>query len=456
MNTSMPLPTPLAPTALLALAFVLMPFGRMVEIPLLALSIWGLVCLSRGFPEKAAGWMLTLALFTLLFFAPMLIALPDAVMLEKSLVTTIGALRFPLFVFALLWMAHAFSDPHSYIDRSLGLLGAVVAFLLFVWCLDGALQVISGRNILGYGRGEGYINGVFGEDDNIKLGATVALLMPMGLVFLEGRQRLGAAFLLLLLALGIVLLSGKRAAWIVSAVELAVLAAFFLKAKRLSRKYLSLGAVVLLTMSTLVFFNSDWVNQRSVSLARAATDPSYAALNEASGKRLPIWTTALAIAKDNWLNGVGPRGFRFAYPSYAEEGDHWSAPAGAAGGSRASHAHQLLLDLAAETGLFGILSYLVTLYLLFALWTRADSVERRRALPFAASLCAMLFPINTHPGWYSSWSASFYWLLLALYLLALSRPSKVDEDDAEANSNAPSSTASQFVQGNGAPVDDEQ
>ncbi|MEM6302055.1 MAG: O-antigen ligase family protein [Pseudomonadota bacterium] len=439
----MPLPIPLAPSALLALAFVLMPFGRMVEIPLLALSIWGLVCLLRGIRVKEVRVPVPLGLFAVFFIAPMLIALPDAVLLEKSLVTTIGSLRFPLFVFAVLWMAHAATDPQRYIDKSCTLLGAVVALLLLIWCLDGTLQAVSGQNLLGYGRGEGYINGLFGEDDNIKLGITVALLMPMGLVFLEGRQQLGAAFLLLLLTLGIVLLSGKRGAWIVAAVELLVLSTFFVKTQRLNGKHLSLGAVVLLVMSTLVFLNSDWVNQRSASIARAATDPSYAALNEASGKRLPIWTTAVAIAKDNWVNGVGPRGFRFAYPTYAQEGDKWSAPAGAAGGSRASHAHQLLLDLAAETGSFGVVSYLATLYLLIRLWLRADASQRRLALPFAASLSGMLFPLNTHPGWYSSWSASFYWLLLGLYLLAISRPSALIADGLKPLSNDRPSTEAQ-------------
>ena len=149
----------------------------------------------------------------------LLLALLDALNMEKSLLTTVGALRFPLFAGAVLWWVNTFSTTsdrpglEEFAARTLRLLGAGVAVLRCLWCADAWLQFLTGENSLGYGRGEGYINGLFGEDDNIKLGLTTALLMPLGVVYLAREHSIAAAFLLLAFVASVVLLSGKRAAW---------------------------------------------------------------------------------------------------------------------------------------------------------------------------------------------------------------------------------------------------
>jgi O-antigen ligase len=155
-------------------------------------------------------------------------------------------------------------------------------------------------------------------------------------------------------------------------------------------------------------------------LVEAVENPDYEALNRASGRRLPIWSTALRMGADNWLNGVGARGLRYAYDDYAASGDEWAQPlADGRPGTRASHAHQLLLDLFSESGVFGLLGYLAIVAVLLRLWHDGSAAARSRALPFGLALCGMLFPINTHPAWYSSWSSSLLWLFIGLYLLAL-------------------------------------
>ncbi|MEM6605453.1 MAG: O-antigen ligase family protein [Pseudomonadota bacterium] len=415
----MPLPQPLAPITLLALAFVFMPFGRMIEIPLGLLAIFGALCLRRGLSlQRGVHWSGLLAL-TLLFLTPMLLALPDAVALEKSVLTTLAAFRFPFFACALLWFAQQAEDQNSFIQSSINLLGLVVSVLLTLWCADALLQFVRGENILGYGRGEGYVNGIFGDDDNIKLGQTVAFLVPLGVVHIGRRAGLAAALLALLLFLSAVVLSGKRGAWVTVIVELFALAAYYYWRGYFSVKRLAGVAIVVAALVSALFLNSDWVKQRSSVLAQAAADPSYEMLYLASGKRLPIWSTAVQMAKDHWLNGVGPRGFRWAYTEYADPEDHWREAAGAAGGSRASHAHQLILELWSETGIFGLLSYVGILVVLFTLWRGATDTARARALPYAVALLGMLFPINTHAAWYSSWSAAFFWLFSALCLFAL-------------------------------------
>jgi O-antigen ligase len=170
----------------------------------------------------------------------------------------------------------------------------------------------------------------------------------------------------------------------------------------------------------LAFDSSEWVRERSVVIVTALDEPDYATVNKATGLRLPIWRTAVAMGEAHWVNGVGPRGFRYAYADFASETDTWARPAGAAGGARASHAHRLLLELWSETGVFGLAGYVALVTLLWASWQRADAQARSRALPYAVTLLGMLFPFNTHLAWYSSWHAQLLWLFIGVYLLALS------------------------------------
>lgn len=407
------------PLTLLLLALVLLPFGRMVEIPMGVLSILGVLVLLRGPSMRSGAPWVALGLLFLAFCLPMLFALPDAVALEKSVISTIGALRYGLSCCALLWFYQSRTEPLRAQKQLLDAVMLCAALLLAIWCLDGLLQFFRGTNILGYGVGEGYINGIFGDDDNIKFGITVALLLPLGLV---GVQRFLPAWLLpvfLLLTLTLIVLSGKRAAWVATLVELAGFAAYYLLRGRLAlQRALLLGGGLCIAVG-FAYSSSEWVQERSEVFAQAFQERDYATLNRASGKRLPIWETAVRMGQSHWVNGVGPRGFRFAYPEYASASDHWAKPDGL-GGTRVSHAHQLLLELWAETGSLGILGYLVFCFLLVRLWWRASPACRYRALPFAIALLGVLFPINSHQAWYSSSAALFLWLLVGLYLFALS------------------------------------
>ncbi|MDP5071013.1 MAG: O-antigen ligase family protein, partial [Congregibacter sp.] len=330
-------------------------------------------------------------------------------------------LRYGLCCAALLYWDHSTAEQPSERDYLLRILGLTVAVLLTLWCLDGLYQFVTGHNILGYGVGEGYINGMFGDDDNIKFGIAVAFLLPIGLVYALRAWPGVAVGGFLLLVVTLVVLSGKRAAWISVLVELSALGIYYFFRGRLG--LLRVASFLGVTVFALVFAysSSDWVRERSVVIVAALDEPDYATVNRATGLRLPIWRTAVAMGEAHWINGVGPRGFRYAYADFAQEDDAWARPAGEAGGARASHAHQLLLELWSETGVIGLLGYGVLVALLWTSWQRAEPDARSRALPYAVALVGMLFPLNTHLAWYSSWHAQLLWLLIGIYLLALSK-----------------------------------
>jgi O-antigen ligase len=147
-----------------------------------------------------------------------------------------------------------------------------------------------------------------------------------------------------------------------------------------------------------------------------ALQGSQQALDAASAGRLRIWRTALAMSAAHPVAGVGVRGFRFAYPRYAQAGDAFVDAQTEEG---AFHAHQVVLEVLSETGGIGLLLWLVGATIAIRAWLHADAPARERALAPALALAAMTFPLNTHLAFYSAWWGLLFWWLLALYCAAL-------------------------------------
>ena len=166
--------------------------------------------------------------------------------------------------------------------------------------------------------------------------------------------------------------------------------------------------------------SSDRLMARVDRVASVYDQQDYQTLNVALSSRLPIWGTAIRMIEDNWLNGVGVRGFRHAYASYAEEGDRFSVPLPKGQvGSRAAHAHQLVLEVMAETGLIGLLGLIAIFVQVIRVWWASSSQARWWSLPFATAIVSLLFPFNSVLSFYSSWFAQQFWLLIALFFAAL-------------------------------------
>ena len=120
------------------------------------------------------------------------------------------------------------------------------------------------------------------------------------------------------------------------------------------------------------------------------------------------------------LNGVGVRGFRYAYPQYAPENDHFVVSGEACGvGEGACHAHQLVLEVLTETGAIGLLLWLAAVAVAWRAWRRAGAAARTRAFPVTLALGVMLFPLNTHLAFYSAWWGLLFAWLLGLWCSAL-------------------------------------
>lgn len=391
---------------LLIAAVALLPFGRSIELPMAVLSLLGLYLLTprrRIFSEERVRWY---SFAFLCFLVPMLLALPDAVNLAKGATTTLGMLRYYLAGLAIIVLG----------GNHLEKLGPGVAIILVLWGLDAFLQLITGTNVLGYALTPGYTNSVFGEGENIgKLGFSVVLFLPVAVVWASRRWPWPATIAMGAFLVAVVLISGKRSCWLMAGMEILLLLGYFLSIGRIRLRSLALISLALLVGATLLLTTNDRIRMRGAVVIAAIENTTYETVDRALSGRLTIWETALTMGKDNWLNGVGPRGFRYAYSDYAAEGDRFNVQMEGNRGAKVHHSHQLLLEVFCETGVFGLAGLLALWGLLFARWRMMDAGARYGAVAFGATIFAWLFPVNTHPSIYSSWSAQLTWLMIALY-----------------------------------------
>lgn len=412
--------SPLLP---LWLVIALLPFGRSAELGTL-LCLIGVIGAMAAWRNEAAATLkrpsarLVLALLACYIGAALLSSFL-AIAPGKSWGTVGALLRYvPLG----LYTCYALRGE----QRVQGFYLAVAVVIAF-WVLDAWMQMLTGWSLRGHAEPE-RISGLFGADDP-KLGPTLAVLSPF--VLSVARQRWGlygliAAFVLLL---GPVMLSGSRSAWICFAlVTLIFMWRETGSLKRFSALF-AVGAAVLLIAGGIAWKTSERFDAR-MQRTMMALSGNEQAVNEAMTGRLDIWHTTVRMIEAHPLMGVGVRGFRYAYPQYAPANDHFMVGENCGEGMGACHAHQLVLEILAETGAVGMLLWLTGIAMAWRAWRRVGKTGRAVAFPATVSLVAMLFPFNSHLAFYSAWWGLLFAWLLAVWCAVLFAATKEPGDGA--------------------------
>lgn len=419
---SLAMPTPASPAPRLAIAgavamvaaILLLPIGRLSEIAVLAgLVITATLLVRDGWrPLRAPAVLLLVALFAC-YAVPAWLSAIGAVEPGRSATSALAGLRFlPFALMAVLLLR----ERTALYWRVLGASGLVVG----LWAIDAWVQGLTGVGLAGTLESD-RVSGVFG-DDNLKLGPVLAVLSPIALD--EARRRHGrAAFAAVWLVLAVaILLAGARAGWIMYA--LVTLVMLWRVAVRPAHFVAwVIASLVAATAVGIAAYRISPLFEERVERTLALGDGTRAALDHALAGRLPIWETATRMALAHPVNGVGVRGFRHAYPSFASPDDPWVHPDGRQG---ALHPHHLVLEVAAETGAIGLLGWLLGAAIAIRAWWRASSGARDRAFAPGLALLAMTFPINTHFAFYSSFWGLLFWWLVALWCAGLSERARAD------------------------------
>ena len=359
------------------------------------------------------AWALTSVLF-LAYWLPELVSSIDSVDTGRALREAAVDLRYLPF----LWLAASAVAGARGRRTTFGGLAVIVA----IWTVDGLAQALLGTSPLFWGMDAvkqafsdrslcsaeemamvDRLGGVFGPC-NLKLGPVIASLSPFVLYAL-GRRFGSAGWGIAAAVTGlVVLLAGSRASWLAFALVLLFSGWRLLGWKRL----LGVFAFGVLTLWALGMV-SPQVHERIERTTHVVS--GEAGVDTALSGRTRIWKAALCMVADEPFNGVGVRGFREAYPAC----DPAPGVAPEWGEGPALHAHQLVLEVASETGAFGLLLWLAGAALAWRAWHFASPRARERARPAMLALAVTVFPLNTHLAFYSTFWGGLTLLLAALF-----------------------------------------
>ena len=385
---------PLALWLLLA-SLVLLPFGVAAELPVLIGALAGLVQCLRGRLDWSRPTLRIALALGLAYWFPEFISAWDSVAAVKSWVEVALDLRFVLFLL--------FVSGARWQGTDARWLTAGIAGVVAIWCLDALLQAGTGLSLGGAATGD-RLSGIFGAG-NLKLGGVLAVVSPFLMLQAWRWRGVGALIGVTLILLVVILLAGARAAWFGFMLGAALV---FWQAFGRRTALLALSGLLLVAGITaaLAYTGSQRFAER-VDRTAAALSGDTTALDHALSGRLGIWKTAWHMGRTHPVNGVGVRGFRYAYPDFAAADDPFVE-----GDVGAFHAHQIVLELLSETGLVGVLTWLVAIVMSWRAWRRWPMAARRTAAPATIALVVALFPLNTHYAVYSAfWGLVLIWLI---------------------------------------------
>ena len=370
----------------------------------------------RGGAALLSGpaWALTSVLF-FAYWMPQLLSAPDALDRGRALQEAVIDLRYLPF----LWVVASAVASEQGRRRTFGGL----AIIVLAWTADALVEAMSGTSPLFWaldqaklaisGRGmctpedvaaADRLGGILGPC-NLKLGIVLASLSPFALDFAQRRAgRWG--WLAAAVAIGlVVMLAGSRASWLTYALVLVWTGWRLLGWQRMLA--IMLLAMLSLGLAALV---SPPLGERLQRSAEVLSGDA-AGVDHALSGRARIWSAAACMVRAHPVNGVGARGFREAFPNC----DPQPGQIAAWGTGVALHAHQIVLEVLAETGLLGLLLWLAGAALAWRAWRYADAPARERARPAMLALAVSVFPLNTHLAVYSTFWGSVLLLLAALY-----------------------------------------
>lgn len=243
------------------------------------------------------------------------------------------------------------------------------------------------------------------------LGGYLIPILPLaaaGVVAFRSYWLKGLAFATVVAGSACLYFTYSRGAWLALAVEIAVLAVAAMVwvwpiIKRDWRLKLALAVVALLVVGggIYVFMDSPVLQQRLASM--------FATRDHSSNSfRMNVWLGVLAMLRDSWWAGVGigNETFQKVYGLYMISG------------FEALGAYNIFLEVAVETGIFGLLAYLW--FVLAAIARSFFHALRGEARPWAIAAIAALLGLMIHglvdTVFYRPSVQILFWLVLALII----------------------------------------
>lgn len=394
-EVSRPLPKRLFAIGPLCLLFLLvLPFEEAhqavpVLLVLLGFASFGLM---KDRWQKDMAWPFIIGA---LLAVPLLIGLFTAVKPEDSIQV---ALKLLVYGAAASFVAVRFAEPVQINWWWL----ALFAVLMF-WTLDALLQYVAGANFLGEPAAPGgRLTGLFYP--SIAVGTALAHLCLLVFEPLRRHANQGwwrAAWLVVLLVVAVIVLGGSRSSWVDFILVIGLYVLFLLARGHLKWRWV-LGLFILGTLAVALLYQVSPGFQYRATQIGWLFSGDYKLINSATSGRLPVWQAAWQGFLDYPVFGFGMDYFQ----DYARINELLPTPF--------NYAHFFLLDVMMITGLVGTLAYSVAYGVLVVHgWQSVRKGWDHSAILFISAM-VMMFPFNTHWGFYHYRPMALMWMLITL------------------------------------------
>lgn len=340
-----------------------------------------------------------------------------------SLKSSLPFIRFAIFALAVQYLVQ--ENP-----KRIYVLFLILLPLLFTVASDGLYQYYKGENILGYpiSNFAGRLSGFF--KDELIIGSYVARFTPIliGLYYYSKYLRFISSkfdyflFIVLLFFSYLVAHSGERVSFFYSIFTLVL---FLLTFEEKFYKRFCLFLITILIFSLIISKNQQ-ISQRFIKTTFEGYAPQNQIYAHSNGEIIKekkfIFSidhhfhivAAYKIFKENILFGSGAKMFRKICDKRYKI-NAWSCT---------THPHNLIMQFLSETGILGLLFYLLSLfYILLKLFKifKLNILDKindfyRAQFFFLTSLLISLFPIMPSGNFFNNWIGIISFFPLGLYL----------------------------------------
>ncbi len=299
-----------------------------------------------------------------------------------------------------------------------------VFFTVLIVVIDGYIEFIFGKNILG--RGSPDPSRILSFFHAMIIGSYLSKILPLMFIFLTLQQKSTILYKLIYLFIGftyiLIFLSGERSAFIHASIVFVFLSLIIKDTRKL---FIFLSTFIFMLLITLVstndiikkrMFLSVWDGLNNQNLNQSFTYDDIIFFTPVHDRFI---RASIDIFKDNKIIGSGPNTFRYECKDYSQTIDYWNGKE-TLKISCATHPHNTYAQLLSETGIIGF-SFIVCLflYLLFSLLkyiTYKKNEDRYFIICLIMYFLIALFPLAPTGNFFNNWVSAIYFLPLGLFL----------------------------------------
>ena len=288
-------------------------------------------------------------------------------------------------------------------------------FFIFIIIIDIFFEKYNGSNLLGFKSLDATRITSFFYDENV----VGAFLFGFGFItttfFFQNKMTkkyMITLNLTLVLVLLSILMTGERSAFLKSTL-LFLLIFYFIEEKKLFLKKIHLLTFTILLAISLLFIFPNILLKQTEFFKRIldVENPKSLSQRFENIKYFAHYDTAIEIFKDNKLNGIGNKNFRFKchHKKYFKENIKFTHQ------RCSTHPHQIHFELLSEQGLIG---YLIFLFFLFTYFKEKffNDLKEKNIFKITINLYLIIFliPILPSGSLFSTFNGFLFWFFLGL------------------------------------------